>query len=72
MRGYLFALACVSCGGELEHHAGGEPHTIEARRSEVQAIAYCAACRMPHRVTVSVRNMVAEGKAHAEIGKAYT
>ena len=71
MRGYCFDLGCVSCGGELVHHASGVPHTAEARRSEVQAIAYCADCRMPHRVTVTARNMVAEGHAH-QVGRAYT
>lgn len=71
MQGYSFALTCVMCGGELTHQADGVPQTHEGRRSEVQAVAYCSECRIPHRITVNARSMVAEGKADAQLGRAY-
>ena len=55
----------------LHHRADGVPQTYEGRRSEVQAVAYCSECRLPHRITVTARNIVADGKAHAEVGRAY-
>lgn len=48
MIGYNFSLGCPTCGGPLEHLAGGK-----SDRREVQAVAWCYPCR--RRVLVRVQ-----------------